>query len=150
MDIVDSLGHRYPNHKDYPTSDLFRVVIENTSSQAVFIPREDDVNRALHLELITGKGKTLTLYQMPMAHVKYVADQLRLGPGEVTVCEVYYGNRPGDFRLPFPHDPNETDATRKVTIRAVFEQAPSANAPPGTWTGKAVSEPHEVELVDDL
>jgi len=136
------LGHRYPKE------DRFYVVIENTGPKTVFIQHEDDVNRALHFEITGEDGKTNLVWRSGLPHEKYWAYDVRLAPGEIAVREIYYGR---DWeKFPFPYNPRRVDETRKVTIRAVFEQAPSAERKKlGCWTGRVVSEPCEVTLVDD-
>jgi hypothetical protein len=140
--IPRSLGNRYP------AQDHFFVVIQNTSPGPIVIRDEDDVNRALHFEVTTPEGKTIVLYRRGREYSKYVENEIRLAPGEVTVREIYY-ERDWDA-FPFPHDPKESDTTRTVTMRAVFEEKPlKAAGLSGCWTGRAVSHPYEVVLEDD-
>jgi hypothetical protein len=98
--IPRSLGNRYP------ARDHFFVVIQNTSPEPIVIRDEDDVNRALHFEVTTPEGKTIVLYRTGRNYSKYVENEIRLAPGEVTVREIYYGRDWDAF--PFPHDPKES------------------------------------------
>lgn len=141
LDFPRTLGNRYPNFAH------FFVVIENTSSNSIIIPDEDDWNRVLHFEITTDDGKATTSYRTPQAREKYSPYDLRLAPGTVAVREIYYGRDWETF--PFPHDPHQTGQTRKVTLRAVFEQKPFKDTiRPAPWIGKVVSPPCEV-LLDD-
>jgi hypothetical protein len=131
-----------------PISACFFVVIENTSSNSIIIPNEDDMNRVLHFEITTDDGKATASYRTPQIHTRYFPHDLRLAPGTVAVCEIYYGHDWETF--PFPHDPHHTGQIRKVTLRAVFEQKPFKDTiAPAAWIGKVVSQPCEVLLEDD-
>jgi hypothetical protein len=132
----------------YPKYDHFFVVIQNISPKPVIIPDEDDMNRLLRFEITTDDGKTATLYRNMLEHAKYFPYDLRLAPGAVAVREIYYGRDWEPF--PFPHDPHRALSTRKVTLRAIFEQkAAKDTVRASTWTGSVVAPPCEVVLEDN-
>jgi hypothetical protein len=132
-----------------PSRDHFFVVIENTSSKPIFIPNLPEMYRWLHFEITTADGKTIIVNPIPHEYAKYVRYDLRLGPGEVAVREIYYCDGRDWEKFPFPDDAQRANTARKVTLRAVFERSVSTNSQfLGCWTGKAVSEPYEVLLKD--
>jgi hypothetical protein len=123
----------------------FFVVLENMSSQILFLRGMNDQIGDLSFEITDEDGKKIVVHRSEMDDEKNVSREWRLMPGQATVQEIYYDR---DWeKFPFPDNDGQR---RKVTIRAVFEQKIFKDAmPPATWAGRIVSEPYEVILEND-
>jgi hypothetical protein len=138
-----TLENRYPNY------DHFYVVIENISAKPVFLAEGNGVMGGLSFEITTVGNTNIVVNRRPLLAAKYVAGEFSLSPGQATVVEIVYGR---DWeRFPFPQDSHYADQKSTVTIRAVLEVKPAIGSATlkGYWTGKVISEPYEVVLVNN-
>ncbi|HEY3760348.1 MAG TPA: discoidin domain-containing protein [Verrucomicrobiae bacterium] len=137
----------------YPGSDHFYVIVENVSDKTIFLAEGNDEILGLSFEIVTADHKTITISRSPQVYTKYVVNEVAVPPGQATVEEIYYDRDWGTF--PFPQNIKVTNTKTRVFLRAVLEFATTANtdAAPGylkgCWTGKAVSEPCEVALLNN-
>lgn len=136
-----TLGNRYPN------DDHFYVVIENISSKPAFLKTGNSEILGLSFEVTTNDGKKITINRLAKPTAKYVFGELAVLPGQVTVQPIYYGRDWENF--PFPDNPGQP---KKVVLRALLSESPPKESEAkdtlkGHWTGKVVSEPHEIFLL---
>lgn len=73
---------------------------------------------------------------------------LRLEPGEASVRVINYCQPAEWEKFPFPENQKVRGQVNRVSMQAVFEPS-TGNPALGYWTGKAVSQPCEVELEDN-
>jgi hypothetical protein len=150
--MVDIPEHSWNGKPAFPRSLLnrykdahFFVVLENASSQILFLRGMNNEIGDLSFEITDADGRKIVVHRSDMDQTKNVSREWRLMPGQATVQEIYYDR---DWeKFPFPDSDGQS---RKVTIRAVFEQRPLKDAmPPAIWAGRIVSEQHEVVLEND-
>ena len=135
----------------YPASDHFYVVIENISDKTIFLTEGNGEISGLSFEIVAADHKTVMVHRLQQQFQKHVVGEFAVPPGQAKVEEIYYNLDWGTF--PFPQNTNITDNKTLVSLRAVLEVKPSTNAEQrylkGCWTGKAVSVPFEVTLLND-
>ena len=139
--VPQALANRNPNDEH------FHIVIENISSNTVFLVTGNGAIETLAIEITLDNGKTITVHRELRDASKYVTRELAIPPGQATVQDIYYGR---DWeKFPFPEN---SQPPRTVTMRAVLSVPPLSKEDAthgyfkGCWTGEAISEPCQVNL----
>jgi len=129
----------------YPGYDHFYVIIENVSDKTIFLAEGNGEINGLSFEIVTANHKTVIMRRV-QTFTKYVTGEFAVPPGQAKVEEVYYNRDWTTF--PFPQNTTVTDNKTMVSIRAVLANA-GQDYFKGCWTGKAVSEPYQVTLLNN-
>lgn len=129
----------------YPGYDHFYVIIENVSDKTIFLAEGNGEINGLSFEVTTANHKTV-IVRKPQVFTKYVIGEFAVPPGQAKVEEIYYNRDWATFS--FPQNTKETNSKTNVSLRAVLEVKPE-NYLKGCWTGKTVSDPYDVTLLNN-
>jgi hypothetical protein len=132
----------------------FHVVIENVSAHPISL---NGGANPLSFELTEADGSVVKIARDEVDGSRK-SFAIRLAPGELQICEVYYTTQEQYFAVtrhaPFagrtwsPEFPFARNKDQTVTLRAIYEQRPSGlSTAEKLWTGRVVSAPCKVVLV---